>query len=98
LAEPRACAVGRGQRSAPLLLINHWLDTGGLPQKSQADEVNSLDILGDRTEACRERRGQTPTIVAVDFYNEGDIRRVVERLNGVDIPPSVLAAGTGLPS
>lgn len=98
LADSSSCAVERGKRSAPLLLLNHWLDTGGLAPKSLADEANSMDVLLDRAEACRQRRGQTPTIVAVDFYTDGDLRRVIDRLNGVDVLPTVIATGTGLPS
>ena len=47
---------------------------------------------------CARRRGQSPNIIAVDFYSEGDIRRVVNRLNHVDVPPPVIATATGLPS
>jgi hypothetical protein len=98
LAEPSACSLGRGQRSAPLLLINHWLDTGGFAPKNLADEANSFDVLLDRTETCRDRLGQIPTIVAVDFYTEGRLRQVINRLNGVDVPDPVVATATGLPS
>jgi hypothetical protein len=96
MSDANSCALERGKRSAPLLLMNHWLDTGGLPPKSLANDTNSFDVLLNRAEACVQRRGQNPNIVAVDFYSEGDIRNVVNRLNRVDIRPRVLA--TGLPS
>ena len=32
-----------------------------------------------------------PNIVAVDFYAKGDLFRVVDRLNRVDVPDTVLA-------
>jgi hypothetical protein len=99
LAEPGACSLGRGQRSAPLLMINHWLDTGGFAPKNLADDANDFEVLLDQTERCRQRLGQTPTIVAVDFYTEGDLRRVTDRLNGVDVSEDqILATATGLPS
>ena len=98
MAHPGSCAIKRGKRSAPLLMINHWLDTGGLAPKKLADEVNGMDVLLERAEVCAQRRGQIPTIVAVDFYSEGDLRRVINRLNRVDVPETVLATGTGLPS
>ena len=97
MAEPSSCALERGKRSAPLLLLNHWLDTGGLAPKSLADEANSTDVLLARAETCAQRRGQIPNIVAVDFYSEGDLRRVVNRLNRVDVTEPVLAATPGLP-
>ena len=60
MAHPGSCAIKRGKRSAPLLMINHWLDTGGLAPKSLADEVNSTDVLLERAEVCAQRRGQIP--------------------------------------
>jgi hypothetical protein len=97
LSAPASCALERGVRSAPLLMINHWLDTGGFPPKALADEANSLDRLLERAEACRKRRGQTPTIVAVDFYADGKLRTAIDHLNRVDVPEGLVAA-TGLPS
>jgi len=98
MAESSSCALNRGKRSAPLLLLNHWLDTGGLPRKSLAPDVNSTDVLLARAETCAQQRGQIPNIVAVDFYSEGDLRRVINRLNRVDVAEPVLAATPGLPS
>jgi hypothetical protein len=100
LADPDSCSLGRGKRSAPLLLVNHWLDTGGLPAKSLADDVNSTDVLTERAETCRQRLGQAPSIIAIDFYNEGNILGVIERINHVNVPDadSVVATATGLPS
>ena len=86
LADPESCSLGRGKRSAPLLLMNHWLDTGGLPRKSLADEVNSTDVLLERAETCRQRLNQAPNIIAIDFYNEGNIKGVIERINHVNVP------------
>ena len=97
MADPASCALERGKRSAPLLLLNHWLDTGGLAPKSLADEANGTDVLLARAETCAQRRGQIPNIVAVDFYSEGHLRRVVNRLNRVDVTEPVLAATPGLP-
>jgi hypothetical protein len=98
LSAPASCALERGVRSAPLLMINHWLDTGGIAPKALADDANSLDVLLDRVEACRQRRGQTPTIVAVDFYSDGKLRAAIDHLNRVDVPEAVVATATGLPS
>ena len=68
------------------------------PRKSLAPDVNSTDVLLARAETCAQQRGQIPNIVAVDFYSEGDLRRVINRLNRVDVAEPVLAATPGLPS
>jgi len=46
--------------------------------------VNAEAVLGARAEACRKERGMLPNFVAVDFYDQGDLFAVVDRLNGVD--------------
>ena len=70
--------------------MNHWLDSG-VPSPNLAGEANAMEFLQDRAQTCRERLGRAPNIVAVDFYARGDVLRVVDRLNGVDIRDAVLA-------
>lgn len=90
LGDPESCRPLRGQEDAPLLLMNHWLDSG-VPSPNLAGEANAMEFLQDRAQTCRERLGRAPNIVAVDFYARGDVLRVVDRLNGVDIRDAVLA-------
>ena len=94
LTAPASCARLRGSSDAPLLLVNHWLDTG-LPSPNLTDAANEASVLQARLEACRRTRHHIPTIVAVDFYAKGDLLRVVDRLNGVDVPDAVIATAAG---
>jgi hypothetical protein len=90
LEAPASCAPWRGPANAPLLLINHWLDTG-LPNPNDAAQANSLDVLAARADACERRRKHQPTILAVDYYSRGALMKEVDRLNGISVPGSVLA-------
>ena len=47
-------------------------------------EVNAYDVLMPRVQACMGERGRFPTIIGVDFYDQGDLLKVVDELNGVD--------------
>jgi hypothetical protein len=94
LTAPASCARLRGSSDAPLLLVNHWLDTG-LPSPNLTARANEASVLQARLEACRRTRHHIPTIVAVDFYAKGDLLRVVDRLNGVDVPDAVIATAAG---
>jgi hypothetical protein len=91
LKAPASCELLRGPADAPLLLVNHWLDTG-LPNPNGAAEANSPDVLGGRADACKRRRKHQPTILAIDFYSRGALMKEVDRLNGIVVPGSVLAA------
>lgn len=83
LASPKSCDEMRGDPGNPMFLINHWVDTPPNPRPSIARRVNAFDFLWDRVERCREQRGRFPNMVAVDFYREGDLFKVVDKLNGL---------------
>jgi hypothetical protein len=38
-------------------------------------------VLGRRVRRCRAQLGKTPNLIAVDFYERGDLLGVVRRLN-----------------
>ncbi len=76
-----SCKPNRGPETAPLLLINHWVDTSPAPKPSNAAKVNAHDALLARIRACEQQRGLTANLIAVDFYREGDLFDVVEELN-----------------
>ena len=75
------CEPNRGPASAPLFLINHWIDTSPAPKPSNAAKVNTHDALLDRVRHCEEQRGLMANLIAVDFYGEGDLFGVVQELN-----------------
>jgi hypothetical protein len=75
-----SCERNRGPAAAPLLLVNHWLASDP-PSTRLAELVNSPGLLGARAEECQSVRRRLPNILAVDFYNRGDVFEVVDRLN-----------------
>lgn len=79
-----SCEVLRGSAEHDLFLINHWVNTPvGLPSVDNAAEVNQLDVLLDRARACETFYGRIPNLIAVDFYEQGDLFDAVRALNGL---------------
>ena len=78
-----SCAVNRGPADAPLFELNHFITNKQPPSVEVGKQVNSYDVLMDRARQCMEERNLFPTIVAVNFYDQGDLLRVVNDLNGV---------------
>jgi hypothetical protein len=77
-----SCRQNRGPAEAPIFLVNHWITTDPVPLPSNAAKVNAYDPLLARMRECRRVRRHFPNLVAVDFYREGDLFRVVDTLNG----------------
>lgn len=80
--ESFSCAPNRGPADAPLFLVNHWLSGFG-SLVSNAELVNTSDVLGSRVRQCQAERGQIPNFVGVNFVDRGDVWAVVDELNGV---------------
>jgi hypothetical protein len=83
LREPASCAPNRGNEEASLFLLNHWVDTSPAPRPSNASIVNQAALLAARIRRCARTRGMQPNIIAVDFFDQGDVVAVVDRLNGI---------------
>ncbi len=79
---PASCEPNRGPDGAPLFLMNHWVSTDPIPKPSDARKVNAYDELLARARACQRIRKHLPNLLAVNFYKEGDVFRVVDTLNG----------------
>jgi hypothetical protein len=77
LEQPASCAPNRGGEDAPIYQFNHWV-TPAVPVT--AARVNT-SILRERLAECTRARRRGPTLVAVDFAEQGDVLGVVERLN-----------------
>jgi hypothetical protein len=83
-----SCDQNRGSRNNPLFLLNHWLNSKipilniEKPDESKADEANAYEMLYGRATGCWSDTNRMPNFVAVDFYEHGDLFRVVDRLNG----------------
>jgi hypothetical protein len=76
-----SCEPNRGPSDAPLFLINHWVDTSPTPLPSNAAKVNARQPLHKRIRRCERDRGLAANLVAVDFYEIGDLFGVVDELN-----------------
>jgi hypothetical protein len=77
LERPTSCAPHRGTPDAPVFQFNHWVTPA---EPVTARRVNTA-ILRERVAECTRVRGRGPTLVAVDFAEQGDLLGVVERLN-----------------
>jgi hypothetical protein len=71
----------RGGTGGSLMLLNHWIESTPTPKPSNAAIVNEREALLRRIRNFRRERGRLPNIVAVDFYNVGDLIPVVRELN-----------------
>jgi uncharacterized membrane protein HdeD (DUF308 family) len=80
---PESCEPNRGTADAPLLLINHWVNTDPTPRPSNAAEVNTERVLDGRSRVCERQRRRHPNLLAVDFVGQGDVIGAVDALNGV---------------
>lgn len=77
-----SCEHNRGELDHPLFLLNHWLSTEAkLPDSGRAAEANAADVLLARVAQCQRSMSRTPTFIAVDFYEQGDLFEVVQMLN-----------------
>jgi hypothetical protein len=64
-------------------LINHWVTTAPVQRPSDAAKVNAYGPLLSRARTCQRVRAHLPSLVAVNFYKEGDVFGVVDTLNRV---------------
>jgi hypothetical protein len=77
-----SCRPNRGRPDSPLFQINHWLEKL-TPSPGDAAVVNAYDLILARARQCEQERGRLPNLIAVNFYEVGDLLRVVDALNGV---------------
>jgi hypothetical protein len=93
-----SCRHNRGPADAPLFEVNHFITTDRPPSIDTAREVNSYPVLMGRVRECTQQRGLLPNIIAVNFYDEGDLLGVVADVNaGADPLPSTVD-GTTVPA
>ncbi|HZA89526.1 MAG TPA: hypothetical protein VE401_04775 [Solirubrobacterales bacterium] len=89
-----SCKPNRGGTDGPLLQFNHWVEK--LPRSPDLGaQVNAYDFLIERARECRRRRGLAPNLIAVDFYDEGDLFEASRKLNRLprDAKPQVRETG-----
>src|SRR5262249_61451376 len=78
------CERYRGRPDSPLFLLNHWVSRQP-PSVRDADRANSYDLLLAHARRCQAERGQMPNLLAVNFFDRGQLLPVVDALNG--FPP-----------
>lgn len=78
-----SCRPNGGRPDNPLFLLNHWVDTSPVFLPSKARAVNAYEPLIERARRCARTRDVVPNLIAVDFYQEGDLFGVARKLNGL---------------
>ncbi len=87
LEAPSSCRPNRGGTAPPLFLVNHWVENYP-PRPADASVVNRKAFILERARECARIRERTPTLLAVDFVERGDLIGAVEQLNGVAEKPA----------
>lgn len=77
-----SCNPNRGSTANSLFILNHFLtQVFGSPQL--ATLINFDPLFIDRANSCAAQNAALPNFVTVDFYDIGDVFRVVDALNGL---------------
>lgn len=76
------CSTNRGNPSNRLFILNHFL-TRIFGSPDLADQINHNPLFIDRALACEAADHALPNFVTVDFYDIGDVMKVVAQLNGL---------------
>ncbi len=75
-----SCRPDRGTPESPLLLMNHWVDRFP-PPLGAARDANRRAVLLGRARSCSALLGRLPNLIAVDFYERGDLVQTARELN-----------------
>lgn len=74
------CTRFRGAASAPLLMLNHWIER--FPPSPRAQRpILTQAFLDDRIATCEQERDMPVSLIATDFYDEGAVVRVAQEHN-----------------
>jgi cob(I)alamin adenosyltransferase len=80
LERPDSCRPNRGGTRPPLFLVNHWVENYP-PRPRDASVVNEREFIVRRARECARIRDRTPTLIAVDFVERGNLIGAVDELN-----------------
>jgi hypothetical protein len=79
-----SCAPNRGGTEPELFQLNHWVEK--VPRSpATAAVVNDPEFLVSRARECERIRDRVPNIVAVDYYDQGDVVEASQILNGIPL-------------
>ena len=68
-----------GNWESAFFLVNHWRNTAaGMPSASNAGAAVALGALRDRFWRCRDK---VPNVVAIDFWDVGDVFAFAREMN-----------------
>ena len=74
------CARYRGTADSPFLMLNNWVER--FPPSPTANRpALTKDFLNTRIARCAEARDLPPSLIAVDFYEQGDLLQVARAIN-----------------
>ncbi|HEX6117583.1 MAG TPA: hypothetical protein VFY99_10815 [Solirubrobacterales bacterium] len=94
LADPKSCDPNRGSAQNPLFQVNHWVEAIPRSPKTAA-KVNAFKFLYRRAKRCDADRELLANLVAVDFWEQGDLFEVTRKLNGLGRDAEPRYAETG---
>jgi hypothetical protein len=75
-----SCARYRGTAASPFLMLNHWI-TRFPPSQSANRPIQTTQSLDRRIARCGTERGLPVSLVATDFYEQGDLVSVAAAHN-----------------
>ncbi len=75
------CLPKRGGTGKSFFIVNHWINSGGIPDPVDAAKTNSEATITKRVQQCVATRGKPPNTIAVDFTASGDLYKTVRTLN-----------------
>ncbi|HEX5147070.1 MAG TPA: hypothetical protein VFV85_08610, partial [Conexibacter sp.] len=79
---PPGCTINRGTQASPYLLINQFV-SGEPPLPRPARTVNQRDAILAHARECERPLGGPPGLIAVDFWQQGDVVGAARELNGL---------------
>jgi hypothetical protein len=75
-----SCKRFRGDADSPLLMLNNWADL--FPPRLRANRpFQTKRFLLKRAHECQRKRGMPVNMIAVDYYDQGDVVEAVKVLN-----------------
>jgi hypothetical protein len=77
-----SCALNRGLRSNPLLMMNDWADVFP-PRRSPNLPLTKRAFILHRARQCESERHHIPNLILTDFYSSGDVIGAARVLNGL---------------
>ena len=67
-----SCARYRGTAASPFLMLNHWIDR--FPTSPTANKpILTTKFLNERIATCGRERALPVSLIATDFYEQGDV-------------------------